>query len=106
MTGNGFELINEMININHHTEPLKIYAMKKPKIKEVKPAKVVFIRTVGAYGNQEMDDSWVKLFAFVKKNKLFNVELKPIDLIAKIMGNDSQEFESLHKPKPISISDE
>lgn len=58
--------------MNFINEPQIHVTMKNPKIKEVKPMKVVFIQSVGEYGKQEMHDSWEKLFAFIKKNKLFS----------------------------------
>jgi AraC family transcriptional regulator len=54
--------------------------MKPPKIREVKSMKVVYIQTVGEYGKQQMKDSWEKLFAFIKKHKLFSFNMDCIGI--------------------------
>lgn len=54
--------------------------MKAPKIRDVKPMKVVFIQSIGEYGKQEMKDSWEKLFTFIKKHKLFSFNMDCIGI--------------------------
>jgi AraC family transcriptional regulator len=58
--------------INLIINPQIFITMKAPKIKEIKAMKVIYIQSVGEYGGEKMDETWKKLFDFVKKNKLFS----------------------------------
>ncbi|GAI19095.1 unnamed protein product, partial [marine sediment metagenome] len=43
-----------------------------PKIAELKDKKVIFIQSIGKYGDNKTADTWNKLMDYVKKNKLFS----------------------------------
>jgi AraC family transcriptional regulator len=43
----------------------------KPKIVELKEKKVIFIQSIGKYGDNKTSDTWNKLMDYIKKNKLF-----------------------------------
>ena len=43
-----------------------------PKIAELKENKVIFIQSIGDYGDNKTAETWNKLMDYVKKNKLFS----------------------------------
>lgn len=64
----------------------------KPKIKEIKPKKVVYVRSIGAYGGEEMGKAWAKLFEFIKQKKLFGFGMESIGI-----SNDNPEITEFEK---------
>jgi AraC family transcriptional regulator len=44
----------------------------KPKVKEIPPMKVIYIQCIEPYGGKKMEDSWGKLFQFVKSKSIFS----------------------------------
>lgn len=52
----------------------------KPKIKEIKPKKVVYVRSIGAYGGEEMGKAWAKLFEFIKQKKIFSFGMESVGI--------------------------
>lgn len=62
-----------VVTKNYINEPPVEITLNKPKVKIIDPMNIFFIQSIGEYGNQEMQDSWEKLFAFIRKNKLFSL---------------------------------
>lgn len=66
----------EIINQKNQIMELSI----KPKIKEIKPKKVVYVRSIGAYGGEEMGKAWAKLFEFIKQKKIFSFGMESVGI--------------------------
>jgi AraC family transcriptional regulator len=72
---------NNTQNINYLHNQLISYVMElKPKIKEIKPIKVIYIQSFGKYGGLKTKESWEKLFSFMKYNKLWSFSMQCIGL--------------------------
>ena len=52
----------------------------KPKIKEVKPVKVIFIQVIGSYGDPAVGEAWQRLLKFVKEKRLFSFGMASLGL--------------------------
>jgi AraC family transcriptional regulator len=55
------------LNIQKYQSSMEL----KPKVKEIKPLKVVYIQTIEKYGGEKMQESWGKLIEFMKRKRLF-----------------------------------
>ncbi len=52
----------------------------KPQIKTIKEKKVIYIRSIGKYGGQEMGVAWQKLWQYIKDNKLFSFGMQSLGI--------------------------
>ncbi|MCX6258828.1 MAG: GyrI-like domain-containing protein [Bacteroidia bacterium] len=52
----------------------------KTKIKELKPKKVIFLSSTGAYDGEQTDRTWEQMIQFIKKNKLFHWRMEMIGI--------------------------
>lgn len=48
----------------------------KPKIKILKPKKVVFIQSIGKYSGKGTENAWMDIWLFIRKNKLFSWKME------------------------------
>ena len=54
--------------------------LKDPKIVELSDRQVIYINIIGEYGNENYNNTWTKLWLFVKENKLFSRGIESIGL--------------------------
>ena len=54
--------------------------LKEPKIVELSDRQVIYINIIGEYGNENYNNTWTKLWLFVKENKLFSRGIESIGL--------------------------
>ena len=70
---------HEIIYFTNSLNETKMLELK-PKIKEIKPMKVIYIQLIEKYGGEKMQESWPRLFDFVKKHKLFSFGMSVIGI--------------------------
>ncbi len=68
-----------VITNENSTNTKKIETMKEPKIKEIKPQKVIYIQCMGEY-RESAKVAWDKLCDFMKKKKLWSFGTKFIGI--------------------------
>ncbi len=52
----------------------------KPRIKVIDNKKVVYVQTIGKYGDEDISKAWDKITGFVRKNKLFSWKFEGIGI--------------------------
>jgi AraC family transcriptional regulator len=52
----------------------------KPRIKVLESKKVVYVQTIGKYGDENIGKAWEKITTFVKKNRLFSWKFEGIGI--------------------------
>lgn len=75
---------NNEIEIQSNSTKIKFYAMEhlkslQPKIKELKPQKVIFSRAFGSY-NESAEKAWKTVGEFAKKKRLFGFKTQFIGI--------------------------
>lgn len=68
-----------VITNENSTNNKKIEIMKEPKIKEIKPQKVIYLQCKGEY-SESAKEAWEKLCEFMKKKKLWSFSTKFIGI--------------------------
>ncbi|WP_372474709.1 GyrI-like domain-containing protein [Capnocytophaga sp. ARDL2] len=95
---------NKTLYIMRKEEFITEIKLKAPKIIDLEPKKVIYIALTGTYGTLNYGDTYVKLWAFVKENKLFTAGIEHICIShddPKITEGDKQRSDiclAIHKP--------
>lgn len=66
------EKYQEVMEINYLQKSNKMKTMNlKAKIKDISPAKVIYVNSIGAYEDKGTEEAWNKVCQFAEENKLF-----------------------------------